>query len=266
MVFTCAWSFIAGASDVRIAFRRKIGCPVQDHRRRVFSFLGSLAWQIWMTAATAALLASNPSHDQDRWGQQFYLPFFAWLVRPLPATAVSITSLLNSSEYAVNARETQLVEFAVGLLSIGFYGPAMLSAFKVFPGIEQTYVYLLDPPRSGLKMLRGGTVLGFIVYIPFVLGLLLSFKRTMKTGKTPKAELWTVMIFNFVKCVVGFLVWGGALMMDPVAFCPSRKTKGAITVLWAFVPIVDCAWRALFSGWADEEGVAQYEVVGSIDA
>lgn len=283
MVFACSWTLIAGPNDIRAAIRKaaeKLFSPLDEDdpsattKRMCLSLGGSLVLQITMAIATAAMLWANPDAGSTR--PAFVHPLWAWLVRPMPATAVAIMAVISPAEYMENVVEIQVVEVLIGLLAVGLYGSVMLKTFSSFDGTRYTDLASNSPAYQALQRLQAGTVFGFITWIITWIILLITLlyraipelmhqlRGPRRAGRrrhipsTDKARTRAlikvvVVLFNIAKLIAGFLIWGGTLALDPDVFCPKKETITGITVLWAFVPAVDQLWRACFSGWMMRE-------------
>lgn len=55
--------------------------------------------------------------------------------------------------------------------------------------------------------------------------------------------MYPSLILDLLRFVGSWLLWAGLLFTDQTAFCPSRRTWARATVIWLFVPFVDCLWR-----------------------
>ncbi|KAI9854400.1 MAG: hypothetical protein M1813_001249 [Trichoglossum hirsutum] len=145
-IFTIAWSYILGASDVRRYIGRRANpfTAAWDVRLNVaLSVSGSLVLQLAMMVATAQMLR-DPSHmDPSSPAVPLSYPLAAWLIRPLPATVVLLTSLISPTTYTKNGLELQFIEVLYGLPCLAIY-----SSLESRAATASTNLQLLVSPTA----------------------------------------------------------------------------------------------------------------------
>jgi len=70
--------------------------------------------------------------------------------------------------------------------------------------------------------------------------------------------MYPSLFLDLLRFVGSWLLWAGLLFTDETAFCPSRRTWARVTVIWLFVPFVDCLWRG-FATFTEKKGEAREE-------
>jgi hypothetical protein len=66
---------------------------------------------------------------------------------------------------------------------------------------------------------------------------------------------WIWFLLDGMRFAACWLLWAGFLFSDETAFCPSQEAVARVTVIWLFVPFVDCLWRGFATSREEKEGV-----------
>ncbi|KAH8654595.1 hypothetical protein BGZ60DRAFT_418839 [Tricladium varicosporioides] len=123
MTAAVLWNYVLGASDIRRWIHYKLGRFSNTWKfegRCGIGIFGSLFLQLSMTLLTASILQhANKKTDLQYHGLRN--PFAAWYLRPLPGTAISLSSLISPNVYLGNVAAVSLVESLYSLGSIAFY-------------------------------------------------------------------------------------------------------------------------------------------------
>jgi hypothetical protein len=198
-----------------------------------------------MTVVTAQLLRS--SVPEGAYPPQLWRIVMAWFIRPLPATAVSVVSFMSPSMYVRSASMQQITEAIYGLVSIG---PYAVLARHVSPTDYVSRTLPPGPIRKGYRLVQGGAIAGMALWCLCLLGALWGGMSVWRRHKeNGKKKLYYVAVssavFNLTRVLAGFLIWNGALLLDPGSFCVGGRTMGSITALWAVVPVAELLVQAV---------------------
>jgi hypothetical protein len=212
------------------------------HRLYLFaSLFGSFFLQVvvWNVAEASFLV----DYDSVNLLSQTY---WAWAIRPLPATFVLFMAYICPTLYLENALEMQFVEGMIGMLDIGIYND-----IRKAMGSENEFANGDISVQDGLMDVMQGARLGFAFWILslFVaVGVLAWVIFARIPYKNIPLRIWAgwSILFNMVRMIAGFLVFAGVAKMDETAFCPSLVATGAIIALAFGCTLVDHAWRAFF--------------------
>jgi len=243
------WSLILGAKDLQAWIRKIVGSPLQESptARQLLSIGGSTALQVAMTVITAVMLRG--SSPLGTYPPHLWRLVMAWFIRPLPATAVSLVSLVSPSVYIRNAAMQQVSEGIYGLVAIG---PYAILARHLNPTVDSSSTLPDHQSKKGLHILQAGAILGLSLWcICLLCGIWAGTDVQRRFHDNPKKRFYYAAVifsvFNLCRVFSGFLIWNGAMLLDSGSFCPDAKTMGDITALWAMVPALDHLYRAVLS-------------------
>jgi hypothetical protein len=241
-------SLVLGASFIR----RRLGLfseyhGYKFHPQRIFlSFFGSFLLLTVVFNITAAFLlnGSEPvvgdtyltcipgdctEFPYSSWDDVSYR-YWAWYIRPLPATFVLALSLLSPPLFLENAIEMQLVEAIVGMFTIKVYSD--LNA------LTPDWTSSLE----GFSIVRPAAIVGIVAWSISLVWLLLVLAKP--AGALPL--VWGAILFNLSRMCVGLAIWSGVAKIDKSTFCPNMATTGFMVALWVIITLADHFWRALF--------------------
>ena len=248
-VLAAMWSLILGAKDLQAWIRKIVGSPLQKSptARQLLSICGSTALQVAMTVITAVMLRS--SSPPGTYPPHLWRLVMAWFIRPLPATAVSLVSLVSPSVYIHNAAMQQVSEGIYGLVAIG---PYTILARHLNPTADSSSTLPDHQSTKGLHMLQAGAILGLGLWCFCLFGGIWAGTAVQRRfHDNPKKRFYYAAVifsvFNLCRVFSGFLIWNGAMLLDSDSFCLNARTMGDITALWAMVPVLDHLYRAVLS-------------------
>jgi hypothetical protein len=205
-----------------------------------------------------------------------------WLSRPLATVSIAWLSIADRKAYRDNAREVTIHDYIYGLANIYLFG----SIAKITD---------TKPSRAPVRarLARGGSAVWFLAFI-LSLALVLtqgfvysavwvarrrrSLSSSTSSGSGSSADtdnddeksimsrwyrhrLFVCPLFflDVLRFVGSWLLWAGLLFTDETAFCPSRRTWARVTVIWLFVPFVDCLWRGFATFTKKRAGTREEE-------
>jgi hypothetical protein len=265
LLFGCIASISVGSKPIRalLSHNRLLSLEfASDHPHFLpwISIIGSLLIHGSATVVTALkLAASNASTTAEPpLGRMFLL----WVSRPLATALITWLSIADREVYCDNARETAIVDSLFGCVNIYLFGSVA----------HITNVKPSDVPTPA-RLARAGSAVWLLAFILSLLVLLYYMflinkassppfhrgHRRVGGGSSEKGTglsqllpwLWFGLdALRFLGC---WLLWAGLLFSNETAFCPSHRALALITVLWLFVPFVDCLWRG-FATYKAEDG------------
>ncbi|KAF2496690.1 hypothetical protein BU16DRAFT_339422 [Lophium mytilinum] len=238
-IFPCLWTLILGSRDLQSLLRTPRLLAHHPLSRPLLSTLFSASLHVSMTVLTAILLrGSVPSSASP---PQLWRVMMAWFIRPLPATAVSVVALISPSIYVRSAAMQQIAEAVYGLIAIG---PYAVLARHMSPTDYLSRTLPAGPIRRGYRLVQGGAIAGLALWCLCLLGAVwIGMGVWRRHRESPKRRVSFVAVasgvFNLARVVVGFLIWNGAMTLDPESFCVEAGVLGKITAVWAVVPVVE---------------------------
>jgi hypothetical protein len=187
--------------------------------------------------------------------------FLLWLTRPLATAFVAWLSIADRKAYRDTAREVAIVDSLYGCVNVYLF-----SAVAKITNTKRP----LDVPAPA-RLARAGSALWLLAFVLSILLLCVYFSEENNNreslnwrppndngkGSATFAHALPVLWFvtDCIRFLACWLLWAGLLFTDDTAFCPSQRALAGITVIWLFVPFLDCVWR----------GVATYKKVEGIE-
>jgi hypothetical protein len=265
LLFSCIASISIGSKTIRtlLSHNRLLSLGfVSDHPHFLpwISIIGSLLIHGCATVVTADILAASNTNTtaEPLLGRMFLL----WSSRPLAAALTTWLSIADRKVYCDNAREAAIVDSLFGCVNIYLFG-SVARITNVKPSDVPTPARLA---RAGSAVWLLAFILSLLVlpYYTFLVDKVSSFSshygRRRRVGGGGKKDtdltqllpwLWFGLdALRFLGC---WLLWAGLLHSNEMAFCPSHRALALITVVWLFVPFVDCLWRG-FATYKAENG------------
>jgi hypothetical protein len=268
LLFSCIASISVGSKPIRVllSHNRLLSLEfVSDYPHLLpwISIIGSLLIHGCATVVTADILAvSNASTTAEPpLGRMFLL----WMSRPLATALIMWLSIADREIYGDNAREVAIVDSLFGCVNIYLFG-SVAHITNVKPSDVPTPARLA---RAGSAVWLLAFILSLLVlpYYTFLMDKVSSFSsrrghRRVGGGGggggeegTDLARLlpWLWFGLDALRFLGCWLLWAGLLRSNETAFCPSHRALALITVVWLFVPFVDCLWRG-FATYKAEDG------------
>jgi hypothetical protein len=265
LLFSCIASISLGSKPIRtlLSHNRLLSLEfASDHPHFLpwISIIGSLLIHGSATVVTAIILAASNASTTAKppLGEMFLL----WMSRPLATALITWLSIADREVYCDNAREVAIVDSLFGCVNIYLFG-SVAYITNVKPSDVPTPARLA---RAGSAVWLLAFILSLLVlpYYTFLIGKVSSFssryghRRVGGGGGEKGADssqllpwLWFGLdALRFLGC---WLLWAGLLFSNETAFCPSHRALALITVLWLFVPFMDCLWRG-FATYKAEDG------------
>jgi hypothetical protein len=256
IVISCTWTLLFGSLDFRRIARHLSLPPFKSKLRNyIVCLAGSLLWNISMTVLTAWILSS----DSDSSAPLRYI-VMAWFARPLPGAATLLSSLFDHNAFRANFQEIIFVESLYALPPIYLLGTIASESIH-FSAQASEYLAQDAHYPLGFHMLRAGAAVDLLAWILLILALgilviVLNDEGTSQLWARKDGRIiWPFLGLCLLRCVGGGLLWGGSVLLNPGNFCPTEKMITKVTVLWAFVPLVDVLWRAVWG--VDPKGDSQ---------
>lgn len=241
LVFSCVAALTLGAKSVRasVSHNRFLSSDLgSDHPRllTLISLAGSVLIHVCATVVTADVLAASRPLDRM---------FLLWVSRPLATALITWLSIADRKAYHDNAREVAIVDSLYGFINIYLFG-SIAHVTNVRPS---------DMPGPA-RLARAGSALWLLAFILSLAVLAWYMKPPIPTTYLQFLPvIWfSLDVIRFVAC---WLLWAGLLYSDETAFCPSHLALAYVTVIWLFVPFVDCLWRGVATCRAEEGAEAE---------
>jgi hypothetical protein len=209
------------------------------------SIVGSLLIHFCATIVTAKVLeASNVgTTPESLLGRMFLL----WLSRPLATALIMWLSIADRKTYHDNAREVAIVDSLYGFTNIYLFG----SVARI------TNVRPSDVPGPA-RLARAGSAFWLLAFILSLAVLAWYMAKTPPVfTQFPQLLPWIWFSLDAIRFMACWLLWAGLLFNDETAFCPSRRALASVTVIWLFVPFIDCLWRGVATCRAEEGAEAE---------
>jgi len=213
---------------------------------------GSLILHIGMTILTAEVFSQAQAHA----GLQDIA--MAWFARPMPAIPAILVALFDLEAFSQNIAEIMLVESVQGLVPVALYWKIAIGMIT-FDSRAPIYISSNHDYMLGYALLKCGVgicisiwvgILALAVAVMFEPTPSWSHVRTAKGFSKLKSSSKRLLIFFLcaacLRILGGFFLWGGALLLDPSAFCPTLPMMQDVTVIWIFAPVIDHIWRGYF--------------------
>jgi hypothetical protein len=189
-------------------------------------------------------------------------PSNAWFARPLPAYPILFTTFFDSWTYLNNAKEVLFIESLHSILLVGIVGDVAKNT-KHFASRAPAYLSVNGSRRLGFRLLQAGSALGLLGWIISFVVLLLWLgvvTDEVVSFKMMSSDWNFLVVMGFFRLMSCFFLWGGALLLDPLIFCPTERMIIGVTVMWTFAYLVDQLWRAYFNCQLTSEEKKPYEV------
>lgn len=186
--------------------------------------------------------------------------FLLWVSRPLATALVAWLSMANRKAYHDNAREVAIVESLYSLINIYLFG-SVAQITNVSPNTVPAPARLARA-GSALWLSALGLSLGIVLWylVEHLRGndssIILSEDDGGGKSSTGVAQHmpWIWFLLDGMRFTACWLLWAGFLFSDETAFCPSQEAVARVTVIWLFVPFVDCLWRGFATSREEKEG------------
>jgi hypothetical protein len=257
---TAIWLLLLGSRDLRryIDKRAMEILPFQRFSHIVYlrcavGIAGSLLLQIGFTIWTARIFAYGQSYVE------LESIAMGWFLRPLPALPCLLVIAFDGKRFNETFQEMLVVESFLTLIPLAQMWHIVL-AMSSFTSSSKAYLSSSSNYRLGSRLLLTGAGLAIVVWV-YVFAVVSStlvawgIRRNQKY-RTGRAKVCTnrqkrllgilALAMGSIRLLGSFLLWGGAILLDPVAFCPSSVMMRDVTLLWAFAPVLDNLWRATF--------------------
>jgi len=252
---SATWTILLGSKDFRGLLSRNKHLPPfkRNTKNTIFCIIGSISIHVGMSLVTAKLLAEGQESAslRDLW--------MAWTLRPLPGMTIFFVGLFDLYAYLPNYLEMILVESYYSLAGIALIGTIARDTTKF---ASQATIYLSESKhyKLGFHLMRAGSAIGmlhwiimiFLLATPFILWLRndREYFAPQRRFESPMREMMLFMCA--LRTLGGFLIWNGVILLNPGNFCPTEQMISKVTILWAFVPLADHLWRAVFMCGAEK--------------
>jgi hypothetical protein len=242
LVFSCIASLTVGAKPVRasLSHNRFLSLNfISDHQQYLpwISIFGSLIIHFCATAVTADVLVAR--NDGTTTEPALGLMFLVWFSRPLATALVTWLSIADWRAYHENAREVAIVDSLYSFVNVYlFFSVARITNFS--PS---------DMPTPA-RLARAGSalwLLALILSIGILAWYMFEARGWMNGRKSAIFQFlpWIWISLDWLRFLGCWLLWAGLLLSDETGFCPRHRALVGVTIIWLFVPFVDCLWRGL---------------------